>query len=422
MAIPGIRRLTRALATRGDRLYRKSSQVASKSSLVVRKALYGRRYRNRFLILDDLFPVLLSPFRIAEYNAYLNRYPSAEAHSTGTAFPYLRETRSFAEVRADYESLYPAFKGRVHSFDPGMLPLARVTYTIFIHNAFNFLPFVESCGAPLVFTLYPGGGFQLDDPACDARLRRVFESKSFREVIVTMTITRDYLLSRKLCPPDRMHFLYGGVFSEAMLAPPAIPKRLFGVDKETIDICFVANKYMPGGVDKGYDVFLEVARRLAARRKEVRFHVVGPFDEGDGDVTTIRNRLQFHGYMLTAALKTFYRGMDMILSPNLPFSLVPGGFDGFPTGACVEAALCGVALFCTDPLNLNIGFRDREEIVLITRNVDDVLETVDAYCRDCAKLYQLAAKGSEAFRRALSPEIQLTPRFAMFDQLLRSDG
>lgn len=411
MTLPGIRRLTRAVATRGERLYRKTS-------LIARKTLFAGRYRDRLMIVDDIFPALLSGFRIAEYNAYLDRYSSAEVHSTATSFKYIRETRTFAEVRADYESVYPALKGRVHSFGPHTLPVARLIYTIFIENAFNFLPFAQSCGAPMVFTLYPGGGFQLDDPASDGKLRRVFESKSFRGVIVTQPVTRDYLLSRRLCPPDRLHYIYGVVMPEVMFAPPICPKRLFGVDKETLDICFVANKQMPGGVDKGYDVFLEVARRLAARRREVRFHVVGPWNEADGDVAAIRDRVRFHGYMQTEALRSFYREMDMILSPNVPFRLLPGAFDGFPTGCCVEAALRGVAVFCTDPLNLNTAFRDREEIVLITRNPDEVFETVDSYCRDCGKLHQLAAKGTEAFRRVFSREAQLSPRFAVLDQLL----
>jgi glycosyltransferase involved in cell wall biosynthesis len=297
--------------------------------------------------------------------------------------------------------------------------VARLIYTIFINNAFNFLSFAEACGAPMVFTLYPGGGFMLNNPVSDQKLRRVFSSKSFQSVIVTQPITRDYLLSGGFCPPEKVHYINGCVMPEVMFAPPVCPKRLFGVDKGTIDICFVANKYMPGGMDKGYDVFLAVARRLAAHRKEVRFHIVGPFDETDGDLSEIRDRVQFHGYMQTEELRKFYRQMDIILSPNAPFMLAPGGFDGFPTGCCIDAALCGVAVFCTDQLNLNTDFRSGDEIVLITRNADEVSELVDSYCQDHEKLYQLAAKGNEAFRRMFSPEVQLASRFAILDQVLR---
>ena len=411
MAHSGIYRLTRAGVKRCKRLYQKTS-------FVVRKRVFASRYRNRLLIVDDIFPALISAFRIAEYNAYLGRYCSGKVYSTGASFPLVRENRTFAEVLRDYESAYPALKGRVCLFGPDTLPIARLIYTIFIHNAFNFLPFAESCGAPIVFTLYPGGGFQLDDSASDEKLRRVFESKCFRGVIVTQSVTRDYLLSRRFCPPEQVHFAYGAVIPEAMFAPPICPKRRFGVDKDTIDICFVAHKYMPGGVDKGYDVFLDVARRLASHRPEARFHVVGPWDETDGDMTAIQERVRFHGSIQTNALRSFYRKMDLILSPNASFTLQPGAFDGFPTACCIDAALCGVAVFCTDPLNLNTAFRDREDIVLITRNADEVFEIVDAYCRDCGKLYQLAAKGVETFRSAFSPEAQLPPRFALLDQFL----
>ena len=46
--------------------------------------------------------------------------------------------------------------------------------------------------------------------------------------------------------------------------------------------------------------------------------------------------------------------MDLIISPNVPFVLASGAFDGFPTACCMEAALSGTAMFVTDELKLEM--------------------------------------------------------------------
>jgi glycosyltransferase involved in cell wall biosynthesis len=370
----------------------------------------------RLLILDDYFPAMPAGFRMAEYHAYLERYPHAWVRSTGTTFRHALETRSVAAVVGDYEAAYPAFAGRVRPFSPRTVPAARLVYTVFVQNAYKFIPVAEAGGAGLVFTLYPGGGFQLNDPECDRKLRRVFSSPSFRSVIVTQTITQRYLLDKKFCPPEKIRYIFGGVLPIPQQA--TAPRRHFGVDKPTLDICFVANRYMPGGVDKGFDTFLSVARRLAAEFPTARFHVVGTLTAADGDLTGLDGLLTFHGIMKTDALHRFFAEMDLILSPNVPFKLRPGGFDGFPTGSCVEAGLCGVAVFCSDELKLNTAFQDGEELVLLTRNPDEIFATVAAYCHDPARLRQLAARGTAAFQRVFSLAEQMGARFAVLDEFL----
>jgi hypothetical protein len=59
------------------------------------------------------------------------------------------------------------------------------------------------------------------------------------------------------------------------------------------------------------------------------------------------------------------KSCDAILSPDKPFFLGPTAFHGFPIGSCAEAALCRIALFCTGLLSFYLGFRDREELVLV---------------------------------------------------------
>ena len=374
--------------------------------------------RNRLLILDDIFPVLLSAFRIAEYNVYLERYPDATVHSTGTAYHHARETRPLSAVMQDYEAVYPALAGRVQLFNVRELPAAGLIYTIFINNAYKFLPLAEATGTPLVFTLYPGGGFQLDDPKSDLKPRRVFASPSFRRAIVTQAVTLRYLLEKKFCAPEKIWSVFGGVLPTNQTSLTATPKRRFGVDKATLDICFVANKYMPGGVDEGYDVFLATARRLAAEFPAAHFHVEGTLTEADGDFTGIRERTTMHEILTTEALHRFIVDMDLILSPNLPSKLKLGAFDGFPTGNCEEAGLSGVAVFCTDELKLNTASKPDEEIVMLNKDLDAIFATVSDYCADSIRLHRLADRGPEAFQKVYALSAQMAPRFAVLDQFL----
>jgi len=367
------------------------------------------------VVFDDYFPNLLSAFRIAEFNSYLAEFPSAEVHSTCAVRG--SEGASYREALAEYDSRFPEFAGRVVPYDPRRIVRARLAYIVFVHNVAFFLKTIERNRLPFVYTLYPGGGLQLNTPSGDARLQ-VMQSPWFRKVIVTQRITEEYLLEHKFCRPDQIEFIYGGVAPSDQIVRN-LPLRLrHRKTKATFDVCFVANKYMPRGIDKGYDVFIEVAKSLARVAEDIRFHVVGPFDGGDIDVTDIADRIQFRGFQRTDFFSEFHSRMDVILSPNVPFVLGPGYFDGFPTGCCVEAGMCGVAVFCSDELGLNVAFKDGEEIVIVPRNVEAICRRVLDYYRDEAALEELSRKTQAAFRRVFDVASQMAPRIRLLREVM----
>ncbi len=369
----------------------------------------------KLLILDDIFPHLLSAFRIAEFNAYLSRYPKSFVYSTVAAFPAIGEHRSFREVRDEYLAVYPEFEGRVFPFG-SKLPKADLIYFVFLHNAGVFMKVIERTNTPFVFTLYPG--FRLNQPDAVGLLRKVCALPNLVKVITTQTVSHEYLLD--FLEPEKIEFIYGGVFPSDRLARAKPTRKYYLKDKGTFDICFVAFKYMPQGVDKGYDVFIQVARELCRLHDDVFFHVVGPFDRWDVDVSDLRGRIKFYGVRQTEFFPEFYAGMDLILAPNVPFVLRPGAFDGFPTGCCIEAGLCGVAVFCTDPLNLNVAFKDGEEIVIVPRDVEGICELIEKHYRDYESLVQLACRGRKAFAETFGLENQMENRFKILDEYLRT--
>lgn len=370
---------------------------------------FTSRDQHELIIIDDLFPNLATAFRVAEINSILNHFSTAIAHSTCSS------RRGFRE----YSASYPQFAGRVRRFHPLRRLRASAAYVIFLNNIFSCLQYLERARIPFVFELYPGGGFRLDDAASDARLRRVVDSPMFCKVIATQNVTRDYLLRKNFCWQEQIEYIYGGVLLSNVLGEVIGQTARHGISKDTVDVCFVAYKYVPRGVDKGYDRFIECARILSQRRANIRFHVVGNFTAEDIDVSDLRGRISFYGLRPTSFFSQFYSGMDLIVSPNMPSLLAPGAFDGFPTGCCVEAALCGTAMFLTDELGLNEGrLKDHEQVVIISPEPAEIAATIEEYLADPPRLARLAQSGERAVRGLFALDAQMAPRLRVLSELV----
>jgi glycosyltransferase involved in cell wall biosynthesis len=360
---------------------------------------------------EGCVPFQRSPFRVAEFTAYLRRFPRSVVLSRHLARhgPEDKDARAFAQK-------YPDLAGRILPLGPDGPPVrCRLAYTVFLWNICQFLPSLEESRTPFVFTLYPGGDFVIDDPHTDRKLARVLRSPGFRKVIVTQNLTRDYLLDKQLCREDQIAFVYGGLFPVDELARAAPPRRAFRRDKEGMDVCFVAFKYTLRGEDKGFDVFLECVRRLLSRLPDARFHVVGNFGPEDAAGLDDR-RLIFHGPQPTSFFPAFYRSMDLIVAPNRPFVLAPGAFDGFPTGCCIEAGVCGVGVLCSDPLGMNCRLKDGRDLVVVPPDAGAICDAVLHYHRHPEALHRLSAAGEKAFRRVFGLAAQLRPRFRALDE------
>lgn len=377
-------------------------------------SLREARKQPRLLILDDLFPSLVSGFRIAEYHTYLKVFPSSEIYSSGDMATFANGAKSYQDALRLYRKAFPETGDRIRRFNPLVRMNASLFYTMFVANGLRFLSYVSRHQSKMILTIYPGGGFFLDNKECDDNLRKLFQSHQLVKAIVTQRVTFDYLLSKNLCSPERLVFIWG-----CAILPDDSETRTFpsddAPDKPFVDICFVAHKYMRGGKDKGYDVFLETARLIVRGNPRARIHVVGGYDSADGHIAGLERCIHFHGCLENAALGVFLRRMDAIISPNAPFLLGPGRFDGFPTGACTHAGLAGVAVFACDMLRENTTFRDGVDIVIISRKPDEIADVVLYYINDPSRLVKLQRNCQEAFRRLYSYETQLAPRVSLLE-------
>jgi glycosyltransferase involved in cell wall biosynthesis len=362
-------------------------------------------------IIDDVFPHPLSAFRVQEFESYLEEFDSVKIYTSGLSVRVLgKETRE--ELVAEFKRRRPEYAGQLEVLEADTVINARLIYMVFLGNAYSNIERIEDLGTPFVFTLYPGGQFGLNNARSDMMLRRVTSSPCFRKVIVTQQVTYDYLIKKRFCAPNQIEFVFGVVTPIDGIEREQADKKHFGTDKNVLDICFVGYKYVARGIDKGYDVFVEVARDLCRRYDDIQFHVVGSFDENEIDVTDIRERFTFYGTRDMTWFDEFYRDKDIVLSPNVPSMIFEGSFDGFPTGACVDAALRKTAIFAADDLHLNTHFVDGIDIVLIPHDAARVAGIIERYYRDPEGLKRVAENGFRKMKQLYSFDAQMAPRIS----------
>ncbi len=372
-----------------------------------------RKPARSLVILDDFFPNLLTGFRVAEYNAYLEHFPHLRILSSNP---------DFAAVHQAYATHYPRHAKRVMPLTHDRLEHCGLVYLNFLNNAHAYLPLLEARQLPFILTLYPGGGFGLNEADSDHKLDRVMQSPLLQHVICTQKVTEDYLQQRYGNQVPRS-MIFGVVVNPLYFSQPESERPYFHAGKATLDICFVAEKYMLHGANKGYPEFVETMRKLVASRPDLpfRFHVVGSCTAADWNTAGLESGLQFHGRLNTPDLRHFYRQMDMVISPNKPFLLHQGNFDGFPTGCCVEASLCGVCMVATDMLGLNPAYTDNRDMIVIEPDPENIANRVLTMI-DEGKLSNIARSGQQLTRSLFSPAMQLQSRMQIIRYHAKQSG
>lgn len=311
------------------------------------------------VIYDTIFPNPISGFRYAEFTEYLSHFRNSKIIVTPSHYQYVNQTlEQFENDVKAFKNTEPSLANKIEVIKNITNINCKLFYCVFYGAIAGKIQVLNNLKIPFIFTLYPGGGFNLNDQIVIENLKLICNSDYFKGVIATQQITVDYLLKHNICDQQKINFIFGGIVPQTSIS--AQKKVFFNNNKETLDICFCAAKYMATGKDKGYDVFVETAQLLAEKYKQVRFHVVGGFNEDDINLEGLNDQFTFYGYKKYEELQNIFSRMDFIFSPNRPNVLREGLFDGFPLGTVVEAALNGVIPLVTDELEQNEIFQDGE--------------------------------------------------------------
>ncbi len=388
------------------RAYRKAVRILRNVGYDI-KVMWGRMGGSPYMkeeldlvIFDDLFPSPLTLFRVLEFEKYMNRWQKTMVFSSAPEFDNFLHQYSKISSHVD----------RIHRFRHEAVH-ARCAYFIFLHNSRTFLRFIELNRIPFVFTLYPGGGFWFEQPESDKTLRRIFRSPYFYKVIVSQNIVEEYLLKKGLCSKEHIVRVAG--------SPYKVEGKVFRKEnRDTFDIAFCAAKYMPKGIDKGYDLFIETCKILVHEIPNLKVHVIGNYDTSDVDVGELDHIITFYGLQSMQKLREIFAGVDIILSPNRANVLHPGAFDGFPTGSVGIAAMEGAAMFVTDELGQNEFFTPGIQIEIIDHNPKNIAAKIIGYVREPGKLRNLQIEGQKRMLRLIEDDVQMPARYQVLEEVI----
>ena len=383
--------------------------ITSKISKILK--FYKGLKKVDILIWDDIFPHPISGFRYEEFKEILSEFRNSKIIVHPKSYHLVGSNKS--EHVNHVKDLYRkknSLVGRISQLKRFNNINAKLFYCVFLNNIITNLSWLESHKTPFIFTLYPGGGFQVNSESVDEKLTTVFNSPMFRKVIVTQKFTRDYLIEKSLCIPKDIELIFGCVVPQNSINNNIEEKPFYKKGKDTFDIVFCAAKYTSQGQDKGYDTFIDFAKSISTKYDFVRFHVIGGFDKSVIDVTIIEDLIKFYGYINFDNLSKIYRQMDVIISPNKPFILRPGAFDGFPLGTVVEAALNGVVPVISDALNENNYFEDGEEILIIENTSDSIQENIELLINNPKLIVELAKNSKAKFSHIYNNNFQVEKR------------
>jgi len=200
-------------------------------------------------------------------------------------------------------------------------------------------------------------------------------------------------------------------------------KRKAAPQKNSLKICFAAFSYADLGRSKGYPQFIDAAALLVKSFKDLSFSVVSDIGKDDWRIPeALNNRISFHGPMETEELRQFFATQDVMVSPSRRFATSGRGFDGFPTGTAVEAALCGCAIVTSDELDQNRLYKDHEEILICPPESNEITAKLEPFLREPTKLAALAEAGRKRTAELYGPAHQLLPRTKLLRWLCQNSG
>jgi len=387
------------------------------------ESLNSERYD--IVCFDDFLPKMIGSWRSIEFASYLQSFPNSKLVCLLHFYPEDKALTNaeFSEDRMKFGKKYgvEGIEARVISVnDFRKINIhSRLFYCIFINNLKKIFPIILQHRVPFIFTLYPGGGFKLYDRECEEFLRIINASDLFQGVIVTHPGIKEYLTGRNLIDERKIEFIYSVPVHQADYEPNK-DKIYYGDGKRTLDICFVAAKNTAHGEDKGFDVFSTVASRLWKEHPFVRFHVVGNFTKDDLTYEIPDDRVTFYGMQDFAWFEDFYKDKDILLSPVRAHVLSVGSFDGFPTGAAVDAALYGLLLIISDPLgdNFEVKLKDGVEVLIAQSNVHSYVNILKTVIDSPSSIKAIAKNGQMRFTEITNFENQIEKRIKLIASTL----
>lgn len=366
------------------------------------------------LILDDILPSNLSPWRSYEFDKLCENFPNTRIYYDLSTYKNYNQNKSVKENLDQLTAHYPSLKSKVHKNSFFRNKNCKLVYTIFYNNMCLHFDFIKKNNLDFVFTLYPGGGFVLNNDAIDLKLKTIFNNQGFKKVIVNQYVTQKYLVEKNLCDPSKIALIPGVPLKIDNYLTTEISK-----DKTVTNLLFFANKYTKGGLDKGFDIFEKIVDHFKDN-PSYSFFVIGGFSGDDLQNSQLVSKINFLGTLSESEFDVHLKKMHIAISPNRPFILHEGAFDGFPLATSVTSSLYGLVNLMTDYLNEgeNLNFIDTQHYYKIDETISNTIDVINQLHNDPNLMNQVATEGRNKIISLYSFESQIIPRVNLFNELL----
>lgn len=366
------------------------------------------------LILDDILPSNLSPWRSYEFDKLCEYFPNTKIYYDLSTYKNYNQDKSIKENLALLTTTYPDLKNKIFKNSILKNKNSKLVYTIFYNNICKHFDFIKKNNLDFVFTLYPGGGFVLNDEEVNTKLKTIFSNKGFKKVIVNQYITKKYLLENNLCNSSKITLIPGVPLKiDSYINAKEIKKS------DITNILFFANKYTDGGIDKGFDIFEEIVAHFKDN-SSIHFHVIGGFTPNDLKDIELNSKINFLGILSEGDFDSHLKKMHIAISPNKPFILNKGAFDGFPLATSVTSSLYGLVNLMSDYFNESnhLSIIEGVHFYKIDENISHIIRVINNLHLDRNLMNNIAFEGRNKVISLYSFENQITPRINLFKELL----
>lgn len=388
-----------------------------KKKIINRFKHYKRGQSSGIIILDDILPSTLSPWRSYEYSELCKAFADTRILTDVTTFKHYSQGKSFEENLKTLTENYPSLEGKIKKLKFSSNLNSDVVYMLFYNNLKKHFEVLNRNKNPFSFTLYPGGGFGFDDKEVDENLKRYFDSKLFKGVIVNQNITKKYLIEKGLCNPELINLIPGVPLN---LNSTKIENYSYKKPEDKTSILFFANKYTPDGADKGFDIFQKTAVALYDKKDQFEFIVIGGFSKKDLVDPRLKEIIYFKGMLNEFEFETILKKTHVLISANRPFILSRNAFDGFPLATCVTASLFGNVNFMTDYFDESetLELKDGIHYIKINTDIEEITNKILELHTNRDLMKKIAENGRNKMLHLYSFEKQIKTRIEHFKKIM----
>lgn len=378
---------------------------------------FNWKKKKGIIILDDIFPSPLSPWRNNEYAAICSYFKDVVIYTDTSTYKHYNQNLNYNENLEILTDNYPSLNNKIFQLKKITNINYELAYMLFYNNIIKYFHFLERNKTNFVFTLYPGGGFGFNDSTIDNNLKRICASKYFKGVIVNQNCTKSYLIEKNICSENQVELIFGVPLN---LETSEIENYKYQKANNQLSVLFFGNKYTPNGADKGFDVFLKVVALLYNKINNINFIVIGGFSEEDVTISSIKNVIDFKGTLNEFQFNEILLQTHILLSANIPFTLSQNAFDGFPLATCVTASLYGNLNLMTDYFNESekINLIDNVDYIKVDSDEKQIAEIIKKLDSNRELLKEIALQGRNKILHLYNYENQITKRIDFFKKIL----